>query len=103
MAVRDELAGALDPILVPEAGAAKVGAASPDPEPLVEVGGAVIPDADLGRERLHASVADRLVAACMRGQIGDACDLEPDDEGRVMRDALRIGLGEPDRDVRRER
>ena len=47
-------------------------------------------------------VADRLVAAGERGQVGDAGLLEPDDERRVVGDALRVGLGEADADAVRE-
>ena len=49
VAVRDELAVPLDPVLVAEASAAHVDAARPDRQRLVEVGRAVVADAHLGR------------------------------------------------------
>ena len=72
-------------------------------ESFVEVGRAVVADEDLRRQRLDPSIADRLVAAGVRLEVGDARDLEPDDERGVMRDALRVRLREPDPHVRRER
>ena len=72
-------------------------------ERLVEVRGAVVAEAHLGRQRLDAAVADRLVAAGVRLEVRDARDLEPDDEGRVVRDALRVRLREADADLGRER
>ena len=58
---------------------------------------------DLGRQRLETPLADRLVAACVFREVRDAGDLEPDDERRVVRDALRVRLGEADPHVGRER
>ena len=63
----------------------------------------MVADADFGRQRLDASVADRLVPASVSGEVRDARDLEPDNERRVVRDALRVGLGEPDAHVGGER
>ena len=48
-------------------------------------------------------VAQRLVAAGVRAQVLDAGDLEPDEVRRVVGDPLRVGVGEADAHVRRER
>ena len=101
--VGDELAVALDPVLVPEPSSTNVRAARPDSQRLVEVGRTVIADADLDRERLDPSVANRLVSAGVLREIRDARNLEPDHERGVMSDALRVGLGEPDTHVGGER
>ena len=98
----DERSLPLDGVLVAEARAAQVDAARPDPQPVVEVGGAVVTDVHLGRQRLDPLLLDRPVAARVLGQPADARDLEPDDEGRVVRDPLRIRLREADDDVGRE-
>ncbi len=57
----------------------------------------------LRRQRLEPPVADRLVAARVLLEVRDARDLEPDEEGGVVRDSLRVGLREAHRDVGRER
>jgi len=98
-AVCDELAISLDPVFVREPRSTQIRAARPHPQRLVEVRGAVISDRDFRGERLDAPVADPLVAAGVRSEIRDARDLEPDDERRMVRDALGIGLGEPDAHV----
>ena len=103
VAVRDQLGTALDAVLVGEAGAAHVDAASPDGQRLVEVRRPVVPETDLGRQRLETPLPDRLVAARSFREVGDAGDLEPDDERRVVRDALRVRLGEADTHVGRKR
>ena len=100
VAVRDELAVPLDPVLVREARASDIAAARPDPEDLVEVGGAVVAEADLRRQRLEAALANRLVSAGVRREVCDAGNLEPDDEGPVVGDALRVRLREADAYVR---
>ena len=56
-----------------------------------------VADVRLEHEGLDALVADRRVAAGVFRQVGDARHLEPDEVVRVVRDALRVGLGEPDR------
>ena len=38
----------------------------------------------------------------MLREVRDARDLEPDEERGVVRDALRVGLGEADEDLGRE-
>ena len=99
---RHELVAPLDRVLVAEARAADVDTACPDPEAVVEVGGAVVADIDGGRQRLDPLRLDRQVAAGVLGEVRDARDLEPDDERGVVRDPLRIRLGEADEDVGRE-
>jgi hypothetical protein len=74
-----------------------------DGEALVEVRGPVVADVHLRGERLDAPLADRLVAAGELLEILDACDLEPHEERRVVRDPLRVRLGEADLDLGRER
>ena len=59
----------------------------------------MVAQAHLRRERLDATVADRLVAARVTLEVCDARNLEPDDERRVMGDALCVGLCEADADV----
>lgn len=103
MPVCDQLAVTLDSVLVSETISPHVRAARPDSQCLVEVGGAVVADADLGRQSLEASVTDRLVSARIRGEIRNARDLEPDDERGVVRDALRVRLGKPNTHVGEER
>ena len=51
---------------------------------------------DRGRQRLDPARLDRQVAAGVLGEVRDAGDLEPDDERGVVRDPLRVGLGEAD-------
>ena len=63
----------------------------------------MVAEADLGRQRFDAAVADRLVAACVPLEVRDARDLEPDDERGVVGDALSVRLREADPHVRRER
>jgi hypothetical protein len=56
----------------------------------------------LGRQRLVAVCLQPLVAPAEAGEVLDPGDLEPDEVGGVVGDALRVGLGEPDRNLRRE-
>ena len=56
------------------------------------------PDVRLEHERLDPLVAQPLVAAGEPLEELDARDLEPHQVVRVVRDALRVGLGEPDPD-----
>ena len=79
---RDELAVALDPVLVPEARAADVDAAEVDRQHVVEDGGGAVVDPDAGRQRLDPLRLDRPVAARVVGEVRDARDLEPDDVRR---------------------
>ena len=101
-ALGDELPGALDRVLVAEARPAQVDAACPDPEPVVEVRRAEIPDVDRGRQRLDPLRLDRQIAAGVLREIGDARHLQPDDEGRMVCDPLGVRLGEADDDLGRE-
>ncbi len=93
------LAVTLDDVLVAEPCAADLGAAHPDGEDVVEHGCALVLEVDARRERLDAAFADRAVAARERRQVRDPRLLEPDDERRVVGDALRVRLGEADANV----
>ena len=93
-AVRDHLAVALDRVLVAEARALDVDAARMDPQPVVESRGLQVPDVRLEHERLEPEVAQPLVTAGVALEVLDARDLEPHEVVRVVRDALRVGLGE---------
>src|SRR5256714_9078080 len=53
----------------------------------------------LEHERFQAGLAQRGVSARVLLQIGDACDLEPDEVVGVVRHALRVGFGEGDAHV----
>jgi hypothetical protein len=106
VAVRDELGAVvtetLDGVVVTEAGAAQIDAPRPDAEPVVEARGQVVVDVHVGRERLDPLRLDGEIAAGMLRQVRDTRDLEPDDERCVVRDRLRVRLGEADRDLGRE-
>ena len=56
----------------------------------------------LEHERLDPLVAQPLVAARVLLEVVDAGDLEPDEVVRVVRDALRVGLGEAHAHLGRE-
>ena len=56
----------------------------------------------LRRQRLDPLRLDRQVAAGVLREVLDARDLEPDDERGVVRDPLRVRLGEADEDLGRE-
>ena len=70
---------------------------------VVEVRGSPVAHAHLRRQRLEALVPMGLVAARVSLEVLDPRDLEPDEEGSVVRDPLRVRLREPHPDVRRER
>jgi len=97
-AVRDAQAVSLHRVLVAKPRAADLGAAHADREDVVEHGRALVLQVDAGRERLDAALADRLVAARERREVGDPRLLEPDDERRMMGDPLRVRLREADAD-----
>jgi HAD superfamily hydrolase (TIGR01509 family) len=73
-----------------------------DAQPVGEAGRREVAAVGLDRERLEALLADPGVAAVEAGEVVDAGDLEPDEVGGVVRDALRIGLREADRHLGRE-
>jgi hypothetical protein len=98
-AVRDPLAGPLDDILEAEAGAAQVDAPRVDRQPVVEVRRAQVAGVRLERERLDTFRAERRVPAPEASEVVDAGNFEPDQELGVVRDALRVRLGEPNPDL----
>jgi hypothetical protein len=53
----------------------------------------------LDRHGLDAVVPERRIAASEAIEVVDARDLEPDEIFGVVRDALRVGLGEADPDL----
>jgi NAD-dependent deacetylase len=101
-AVGDDLAAALEHVLVAEPRAADVDAACVDPDAIVEVKRPQVPDVRLGRQRLVAVRLKLLVAVTKPSEVGDAGDLEPDEVRSVVRDALGIRLREADGDLCRE-
>ena len=92
----DELVAAHDAVLVAEARTADLGAPGPDREHVVEGGRRLVVELHSDRQRLDALLADVVVATGERVEIGDARLLQPHDVGGVMRDALRVRLGEAD-------
>src|SRR4029453_7782232 len=94
-AIGDRLAVPLDHVLVAKPGAADVHAARVHGQPVVEVRRPDVADVCLDRHRLHAVVAERLVAVPEPVEVVDARDLEPDEVVRDVGDPLRVGLGEP--------
>ena len=101
-AVGEDLSAALDHVLEAKAGAAYSGAAGVDREPVVEPRRPEIPNVHLRCGRLHALLAQPRITAVEAREVLDPRDLEPDEVRRVVRDSLRVRLGEPDRDVRLE-
>jgi NAD-dependent deacetylase len=97
-AVGDRPAVAFDPVVEAEAGAAQVAAGTADRETVVEPRRAEVASVDLRRQRLYPLGAELGVPAAEARQVIDSGDLEPDEVGRVVRDALRVGLGETDPD-----
>jgi hypothetical protein len=73
-----------------------------DLEAIVEACRLSIPDLSLEHERLESAVANRLIAAGELGEVADTRGLEPDEIVGVMRNRLRVGLGEADADLDRE-
>jgi hypothetical protein len=57
----------------------------------------------LDDRRLVPLVAQRVVPARVFGEVRDARQLEPHEVVRVVRDSLRVGFGEANAHVRRER
>ena len=101
-AVCDERPVARDGVLVTKARAADVAAARVDRERVVEPNGLEIADVRLDRQRLVALLLDAPVAVRVAGEIRDARHLEPHEVDGVVRDSLRVGLREADRDLRPE-
>jgi hypothetical protein len=97
--LRDQDACPLDRVLVAKARSAHVDTARVHEQALVELRGLQVADVRLEDERLDAEVAKALVAAGVPFEVLDTRDLEPHEVVRVVRDPLRVGLGEahPDR------
>ena len=102
VAVGNERAFSFDRVLVAEPRSAQVDTPCPDGQTLVEMRRAVIPDLHFGRQCFDPVRLDSPVAAGELGQVRNAGDLEPDHERRVVRDPLRVRLGEADDHVGRE-
>ena len=70
-----------------------------DPKLVVEVRRLAVADVRLQHERLDPLRAQGAVPAGELREVRDARDLEPDEVRGVVRDALRVGFGEPDGNV----
>jgi hypothetical protein len=102
-AVCDALAGPIEEVLEPEARASDVAAAGLQAQTVVETRRDAEADVGLRHERLDALRAQGGIPAGVALEVLDAGDLEPDEVGRVVRDALCVRLGKPDAHLRRER
>jgi hypothetical protein len=100
--VGELLAVPLDHVLVAEARAADVHATGMDLQPVVEARRSQMAHVGLDRHGLDTLVSQRRVAAAEPGQVVDTGDLEPHQVLGVVRDSLRVGLGEPYPDLRVE-
>src|SRR6266566_1082152 len=98
----DQLAVALDPIVEPEARPANVAAAREDHEPVVEAGWGSEADVCAERQSLDPLGLQLRVAAAKAREVLDPRYLEPDEIDGVMRDALRVRLGEANLHLGRE-
>jgi hypothetical protein len=94
-AVRDHDALTLHRVLVAKPRSPDIEAAGMDEQAFVEAGGLQVADVGLEHDRLEPEVAQALVAARIEVQVIDPGHLEPDEVARVVRDPLRVGLGEP--------
>jgi hypothetical protein len=101
-AVRDFLAVALDYVLVPKASSANVYAPGVDLQAIVESCRLQMTNVGLDRHRFDPVLPERGVATAKPCQVVDAGDLEPHEVLGVVRDALSVGLGEADPDLRLE-
>ena len=98
-AVGDCVAATVDDVVEPEPCAAKLADAREDAEPIGEARRLPVSDVRLEHERLDALIAKRLIPARVALEIRNARDLEPHEVDRVVRDALRVGLGKTNHDV----
>jgi hypothetical protein len=98
-ALRDPLARPLDDVLEAETRPAQVDTPRMDRQAVVEIRGLQVAGVRLEREGLDTLLPQRRVAAPEPSEVIDARNLEPDQELGVVRDALRVGLGEPNADV----
>lgn len=98
-AVRDRLSVALDHVLVAKPGSANVDAAGVDLEPIVEPGRFQVTHVGLDRHRLDSLLSQRRIAAAKSAEVLDSSNLEPDEILGVVRDPLRVGLGEANLDL----
>jgi hypothetical protein len=70
-----------------------------DGQDIVEVRGPEVTGVRLERQRLDAVLTQRRIPAAEASEVGDAGDLEPHEVLRVVRDSLRIRLGEAHADL----
>jgi hypothetical protein len=101
-AVGHDGAVAFDRVVVAEARAAEVAAPRVHVKSVVEPRGLDVAHVRFEDERLDPLGAQLRVAAGELVEVRDACDLEPDEVVGVVRDALRVGLGEADANLGRE-
>jgi hypothetical protein len=73
-----------------------------DLQHFVEVRRAQIAGVGLDRHRFDALLPERRIAATEARQVCDARDFEPNQVLSVVHDALRVGLGEADANLRVE-
>jgi NAD-dependent protein deacetylase/lipoamidase len=98
-AVCDRLSVALDHVLVAKPRSANVDAARVDLEPIVEPGRLEMTHVRLDRHRLYALLSQRGIATPKSPEVLDPRDFEPDEILGVVRDPLRVGLGEANLDL----
>src|SRR5215210_8372524 len=90
----------LDDVVEAETGSADLGGANVDPERIVEARALAVADERLDGRRVHAVLLDEsLVAAREPPEVRDPGDLEPDQVGGVVGDALGVRLAEADAEV----
>ncbi len=66
---------------------------------VVEAGTVAVADVRLDGRRVYSLLDEALVAALELLEVGDPCDLEPDEIDGVVDDALRVRLAEADLEV----
>jgi hypothetical protein len=98
-ALRDPLARPLDDVFEAEPRAAEVDTPRMDRQPVVEVRGQQVAGVRLERQGLDTFPPERRVPAPEPCEVVDARNFEPNQELGVVRDALRIGLGEANPDL----
>jgi hypothetical protein len=101
-AVGDRLTRALHGIVEAETSAAHVAAGGTDRQSVVETRGVDVTRVRLERQRVDPFFPQSEVAASEAAQVLDPRRLEPNEIGRVVRDALGVGLGKADDELGRE-